>query len=242
MLEGGITRQVCSLRSPVTPPPPSHHHTLTLGHINTVLVLEDHGPIGPSSNNTIVQQSLTSHHPGVAPATMTMNTVPQPTATQFAKPTSGLPSRSVDMMPSSLRFPQMTLSTSFTQAQSQAQPSHVVPPPSLPTNPSLLTQQQPVLPTAPLPQTVSQSHGSHPAPQLPPDVHIAAPTTVAASGGSHPMSQLPPNAHVAAPTMVGSAEYGAAMELEMWKLTEEEAFQEHLKTREKTHMAKLGRM
>ena len=40
--------------------------------------------------------------------------------------------------------------------------------------------------------------------------------------------------------MVGSAEYSAAMELEMWKLTEEEAFQEQLKAREKTHMAKLG--
>ena len=41
-------------------------------------------------------------------------------------------------------------------------------------------------------------------------------------------------------SMVGSAEYSAAMELEMWKLTEEEAFQEQLKAREKTHMAKLG--
>ena len=41
-------------------------------------------------------------------------------------------------------------------------------------------------------------------------------------------------------SVVGSAEYSAAMELEMWKLTEEEAFQEQLKAREKTHMAKLG--
>ena len=40
--------------------------------------------------------------------------------------------------------------------------------------------------------------------------------------------------------MVGSVEYDVAMELEMWKLTEEEKFQEHLKEREKTHMAKLG--
>lgn len=42
--------------------------------------------------------------------------------------------------------------------------------------------------------------------------------------------------------VVGSAEYDAAMELEMWKLTEEENFQEQLKAREKTHMAKLGKI
>ena len=41
-------------------------------------------------------------------------------------------------------------------------------------------------------------------------------------------------------SVVGSAEYSAAMELEMWKLAEEEAFQEQLKAQEKTHMAKLG--
>ena len=45
---------------------------------------------------------------------------------------------------------------------------------------------------------------------------------------------------VVSSSVVGSAEYSAAMELEMWKLTEEEAFQEQLKAREKTHMAKLG--
>ena len=54
VLEGGVTRQICSLRCPVTPPPPSHHHTLhlNLGHINVVLVLEDHGPIGQLKDGT----------------------------------------------------------------------------------------------------------------------------------------------------------------------------------------------
>ena len=68
--------------------------------------------------------------------------------------------------------------------------------------------------------------------------------------GGHPQivnqsnhGYLPPSSQFSQPpaTMVGSAEYSAAMELEMWKLTEEEAFQEQLKAREKTHMAKLGR-
>lgn len=54
VLEGGVTRQICSLRCSVTPPPPSHHHTLhlNLGHINVVLVLEDHGPIGQLKDGT----------------------------------------------------------------------------------------------------------------------------------------------------------------------------------------------
>lgn len=43
-----------------------------------------------------------------------------------------------------------------------------------------------------------------------------------------------------APNVVGSAEYDAAMELELWKLSEEETFQERLKEREKAHMTKLG--
>lgn len=66
MLEGGVTRQICSLRSPITPPPPSHHHTLhllTLGHINTVLVLEDHGPIDQSKDNRTSLSSASSVRP-----------------------------------------------------------------------------------------------------------------------------------------------------------------------------------
>ena len=67
-LEGRVTRQICSLRSPITPPPPSHHHTLplTLGHINTVLVFEDHGPIGQSKDGTslasVQPPSITTAH------------------------------------------------------------------------------------------------------------------------------------------------------------------------------------
>ena len=66
VLEGGVTRQICSLRSPITPPPPSHHHTLhllTLGHINTVLVLEDHGPINQSKDNRTSLTSASSVRP-----------------------------------------------------------------------------------------------------------------------------------------------------------------------------------
>lgn len=61
VLEGEVTRQIYSLRSPIIPPPPSHHHSLhlTLGHINIVLVLEDHGPIGQSNDST----SLVSAQP-----------------------------------------------------------------------------------------------------------------------------------------------------------------------------------
>ena len=96
MLEGGVTRQICSLRSPITPPPPSHHHTLhllTLGHINTVLVLEDHGPIDQSKDNngtslasassvrplpiTTAHQNLTSAE--TVPTWTTSHVVPQAT-------------------------------------------------------------------------------------------------------------------------------------------------------------------
>ena len=41
--EGEGTRQVCSLRVPITPPPPSQPHTLTLGYLNAVLILEEFG-------------------------------------------------------------------------------------------------------------------------------------------------------------------------------------------------------
>lgn len=69
----------------------------------------------------------------------------------------------------------------------------------------------------------SQNHG------LPTTQQLLPPPT---AGGVHHTT--------AASAVVGSAEYDAAMELEMWKLAEEENFQERLKEREKTHMAKLG--
>lgn len=66
--------------------------------------------------------------------------------------------------------------------------------------------------------TVHQNHG-----RLPPQLPLAGDRLVAGAS-----------------SMAGSAEYDAAMELELWKLTEEENFQEQLKEREKTHMTKLG--
>ena len=87
MLEGGVTRQIYYLRSPITPPPPSHHHTvhLTLGHINTVLVLEDHGPIGQLKDGTslasVQPPSITTAHKNLTSAetipTWTSHVVPQ---------------------------------------------------------------------------------------------------------------------------------------------------------------------
>ena len=71
---------------------------------------------------------------------------------------------------------------------------------------------------------VSENHGRPPTQQL-----LPPPT----AGSMH-------HTTAASSVVVGSAEYDAAMELEMWKLAEEENFQERLKEREKIHMAKLG--
>ena len=53
MLESGASRQMHSLQPYITPPSSSssssHSYTPTLGQLNVVLVLEDHGPIGISN-------------------------------------------------------------------------------------------------------------------------------------------------------------------------------------------------
>ena len=57
LLDGGVSRQVCSLRVPITPPPPSQPHTLTLGYLNAVLILENFGPVVPDGNVVEVRAS-----------------------------------------------------------------------------------------------------------------------------------------------------------------------------------------
>ncbi len=57
MLDEGVTRQVCSLRVPITPSPSSHHHTVTLGYLNIVLILENAGPIKPESKKPVSEAS-----------------------------------------------------------------------------------------------------------------------------------------------------------------------------------------
>ena len=92
VLDDGGTRQICSLRSPITPPPPSHHQAhLTLGHINTVLVLEDHGTIAQSTGNP----SASVRPSSVVSATQSLTnsaTVPPWTAQQsFASNSASAP-------------------------------------------------------------------------------------------------------------------------------------------------------
>ena len=74
MLEGGVTRKIN----------PSTVH-LTLGHINTVLVLEDHGPIGQLKDGTslasVQPPAITTAHKNLTSAetvpTWTSHVVPQ---------------------------------------------------------------------------------------------------------------------------------------------------------------------
>ena len=126
VLEGGVTRQICSLRSPITPPPPSHHHTLTLtlGHINTVLVLEDHGPIGQSKDKT----SLTSAPP-----------LPIMTAHQSLINTETAPTWSSHVVPqANINVPQFVpgVSEQYTAPQSQMLDQSVAHPRNLTMNPN----------------------------------------------------------------------------------------------------------
>ena len=75
LLNGGVTRRVCSLRVPITPPPPSQSHsltppppsqphTLTLGYLNAVLILENFGPV--VSDDNVVEMRAANESDGVS--------------------------------------------------------------------------------------------------------------------------------------------------------------------------------